>query len=55
MPHTYSQITVHLVFSTKERRRLITDLLRGRLYPYLAALVNKALLHKHGVRFDEAG
>jgi REP element-mobilizing transposase RayT len=40
MPHTYSQINVHLVFSTKERRRLIMDLLRGRLYPYLTALVN---------------
>ena len=29
-----------MVFSTKERRRLITDLLRQRLYPYLAALIN---------------
>lgn len=40
MPHTYSQITAHLVFSTKERRRLMTDVLRRRLYPYLAALIN---------------
>ena len=40
MPHTYSQITLHFVFSTKDRRRLITEALRKRLYPYLAALIN---------------
>jgi putative transposase len=39
MPHTYSSILLHVVFSTKERRALIDTPLEERLYPYLGAIM----------------
>ncbi len=40
MPQSLAQIYVHLVFSTKERRRwLDTDELRTELYAYMAAIL----------------
>jgi putative transposase len=35
MPHTFASIRVHVIFSTKERRRLIKPELQGRLWGYL--------------------
>ena len=41
MPHTYSELTSHIVFSTKDRRRLITGEIRSELYAYLGGLVKE--------------
>jgi REP element-mobilizing transposase RayT len=39
MPHTYSQILLHLVFSTKERHPWINADVAARLYPYIGGIV----------------
>ena len=39
MPSTYLSLHYHLIFSTKERRRLIAEPCRGRLYAYLGEIV----------------
>jgi len=36
--HTYANLVFHAVFSTKERRPLIHDSFRPRLFEYLAGL-----------------
>ena len=36
---TYTQLTYHVVFSTKYRRRTIVDSLRERLYEYIGGIV----------------
>jgi REP element-mobilizing transposase RayT len=38
MPHSYTQTHVHLVFSTKERQKLISKELQPRLWAYVAAI-----------------
>jgi putative transposase len=38
MAHRYPNILIHLVFSTKNRRDLIPDELRSRLWRYLAGI-----------------
>ena len=39
MPGTYSQILLHIVFSTKHRTPWITPDIADRLYPYLGGVV----------------
>ena len=39
MPGTYSQILLHVVFSTKERRAQIKPEIQPRLYEYMGGLV----------------
>jgi putative transposase len=39
LPHTYSNLVFHLVFSTKDRRPLITLDLRPRFYDYIGGTV----------------
>lgn len=39
MPGTYSQILLHVVFSTKERRAQIKPAIQSRLYEYVGGLV----------------
>lgn len=39
MPSTYLSLHYHLIFSTKERRRLIVDPWRDRLHAYLGGTV----------------
>jgi len=39
MPGTYSQILIHIVFSTKERRASITPEIQPRLYDYIGGIV----------------
>lgn len=39
MPGTYTNLLYHLVFSTKERRPLITDRFREDLYKYMGGIV----------------
>ena len=43
MPHTFTQLTYHAVFSTKGRVNLVTTELRPRLFPYIAAIVNNGM------------
>ncbi|HEV3036236.1 MAG TPA: hypothetical protein VHA33_00355 [Candidatus Angelobacter sp.] len=57
MSRTFSQLFSHLVFSTKQRARLIVPDLNPhqeehhRKFSYEEELV--ALLHKHGIDYDE--
>jgi len=39
MPGTYSQILLHVVFSTRDHRPWITGDVADRLYPYIGGLV----------------
>lgn len=39
MPSTWSQIILHIVFSTKHRECLIDDRLAERLYPFMGGIV----------------
>lgn len=41
MPHTFASIRVHVVFTTKGRRRLITPELQRRLWGYLGSTAKK--------------
>lgn len=41
MSHTYNSQLVHCVFSTKERRALITPELKERLWPYLGGIARE--------------
>jgi REP-associated tyrosine transposase len=57
MPHTYTQLTYHIVFGTKDRIPCITGVMRPRLWEYLggairgeggiALLVNGVVDHVH--------
>lgn len=38
MGHTYSNILLHVIFSTKDRRPLIHESFRQRLYEYMAGI-----------------
>jgi putative transposase len=51
MPGTYSQILLHVVFSTKQREHWITPTVAERLYPYLGGLVRA----EKGTLFDIGG
>jgi putative transposase len=39
MPGTYSNLNVHIVFSTKNRDAIITPELENELYPYIAGII----------------
>ena len=39
--HSFTSCLVHCVFSTKERRRLITPALKERLWPYLGGIARE--------------
>jgi putative transposase len=41
MGHSYVSALFHCVFSTKERRRLITPELQDRLWPYLGGIARE--------------
>ena len=40
MPQSLSRILIHLVFSTKYRRPVLTPALRSELHPYLVGVLN---------------
>ena len=40
MANTFSQLYHHIVFSTYQRRELISERMEGRLYPFLTSQVN---------------
>ncbi|MBE7505828.1 MAG: IS200/IS605 family transposase [Planctomycetia bacterium] len=39
MPGTYSQVLLHVVFSTKQREKWISAQIAERLYPYIGGIV----------------
>lgn len=41
MAHTYTSILVHMVFSTRERKKLIMDNLRDRLWSYMGGITKQ--------------
>ncbi len=41
MAHTYTSQLLHCVFSTKERRRIITPELQERLWPYMGGIARE--------------
>jgi putative transposase len=49
MSHTYAQNTLHVVFSTKERRRTISPELQPRLHSYVAGICKKCGMIVHAV------
>ncbi len=51
MPGTYSQILLHVVFSTKRREAWITPELAERLYPYIGGIIRA----ERGVLLDIGG
>ena len=50
MPGTYSQVLLHIVFSTKHREPWITPDIAARLYPYMGGIVRaeKGVLYNIG-------
>ncbi|MCE9532594.1 MAG: IS200/IS605 family transposase [Planctomycetes bacterium] len=51
MPGTFSQILLHVVFSTKQREKWITPDIAERLYPYIGGLVRA----EKGTLYDIGG
>jgi putative transposase len=49
MSHSYAQNIVHLVFSTKERRKLISAELRPALWAYVAGICKRNEIFVHAV------
>jgi REP element-mobilizing transposase RayT len=41
MPSAYTQLVYHIVFSTKDRRPLITAKLEAELYPYIGGILRE--------------
>ncbi len=41
MPHSYTSIVVHVVFSTKDRTPQLDAVLEERLYPYLGGILRE--------------
>ena len=39
MPQSLAKILVHLIFSTKNRERILDDTVRSELHNYLAAIL----------------
>lgn len=51
MPSSFTNLLYHVIFSTKERRPLITAALRGELYPYIGGIVR----NERGVLLEIGG
>jgi REP element-mobilizing transposase RayT len=51
VPSSYTHLLYHLVFSTKDRRPLITPELRAELYPYIGGIIR----NKPGILLDIGG
>jgi putative transposase len=49
MSHAYAQNTIHLVFSTKDRRKLITRKFQPRLWAYAAGICKHDGIFVHAV------
>lgn len=51
MPSAYTHLVYHIVFSTRERRPLITPKLADELYPYIGGIVKE----QHGTLLEIGG
>jgi REP element-mobilizing transposase RayT len=51
MPGTFSQLLLHVVFSTKHRQPLVSSQIAERLYPYIGGIVRA----EKGVLYDIGG
>ncbi len=49
MSHTYVQNVIHVVFSTKDRRKTISPEFQPRLWAYVAGICKKLGAHVHAV------
>jgi len=49
MPHTYAQNVIHIVFSTKDRRRSISKEFQSRLWAYVAGICQNHGILVHAV------
>jgi putative transposase len=49
MSHSYAQNIAHLVFSTKERRKLISTELQSALWAYVAGICKRSEIFVHAV------
>jgi putative transposase len=49
MPHTYAQNVIHVVFSTKERRKDIPEQMQTRLWEYTAAICKNVGILVHAI------
>jgi putative transposase len=47
MPQSLARLPIHLVFSTKNRERLITDAIRDSLHAYMATVLENLGCHAH--------
>jgi REP element-mobilizing transposase RayT len=41
MAHTYTNLLIHALFSTKDRQPLLDEGLKSRLFPYMAGIITK--------------
>jgi len=49
LSHTYVQNVVHVVFSTKERRKLIASEMKERLWSYAAGICKREKIFVHAI------
>jgi len=49
MSHTYAQNVIHVVFSTKERQKLISVEFRPRLWAYATGICKNVGIFAHGI------
>ena len=49
MPHTFSQNVVHVVFSTKDRAKLIPKNFQARMWAYVAGICKKHEIFVHAI------
>ena len=49
MSHTYAQNIVHIVFSTKDRRKLLTKEFQPRLWSYIAGICQNSGILVHAI------
>jgi REP-associated tyrosine transposase len=49
MPHTYARNTLHVIFSTKERRRSIPKEFQAELWAYVAGICKNHGIFTHGI------
>jgi REP element-mobilizing transposase RayT len=49
MPKTYTSLHYHLVFSTKNRERLIAPAIEKRLWEFIAGIATQNRMHPHRV------
>lgn len=47
MPQSLARLPIHLVFSTKNRERIITDSVRDSLHAYMATVLENLGCHAH--------